>query len=222
MKSIQIIAILIALGPSLGFSAEQLINIDDQTSVRMAVFTPQNSGDGPWPLAMLIPAGSGQEFVIRSQFWLGKELTERGWIIAVPLSYDGDSFFGDGNLYIDKVVSQLQQDPIIKSGKTLLLGVSQGGTSALDIASRNPSQYYGVVAVPGRLRESETLPPLDGLPVFLRIADRDDFRWHKQLTQISERLESAGAIVNASLVPNARHIFRIDWDELDPWLKSLK
>ena len=66
------------------------------------------------------------------------------------------------------------------------------------------------------------MPPLKGLPIFLRIAENDYFRWHKRLPEMTERLQAAGARVDAALVPDARHTFTINWDELDPWLSSLK
>jgi predicted esterase len=107
-------------------------------------------------------------------------------------------------------------------GKSLLLGVSTGGSSALEIASRNPQNYLGVVAVPGRIKSSEPIPFLQGLPVFLRIAERDYFRWQKDLPDMAQFLTNAGAKVDAALVAGGRHTFTINWQELDPWLDSLK
>jgi predicted esterase len=78
-----------------------------------------------------------------------------------------------------------------------------------------------VVAVPGRIKQSGPLPALDGLPVFLRVAEKDNFRWHKQLPDIRQRLESAGARVDAALVPDARHIIKVNLNELDRWLDTL-
>ncbi|MBL4820332.1 MAG: hypothetical protein JKY98_04980 [Gammaproteobacteria bacterium] len=221
MSLLRAIVLLLALYPALGTGAEYVIPLDAETDVRVLVFPPQNSAEGPWPLAVIIPAGSGQEFIVRSQYWLGKELAARGWVIAVPIPRDNDAFFGD-DTNLAKVIAELQTQPSIDAGKSLLLGVSRGGTSALAIAIRNPGSYFGVVAVPGRLKHTEPLPELKGLRVFLRIADRDYFRWHKQLPEMSQRLESAGAKVNAALISDTRHIFRIDWSELEPWLSSLK
>lgn len=204
-----------------GYSAERSVRLEGDTEVRLWVFHPRDSGDGPWPMAMLIPAGSGHDFIVKAQSWLGKELVDRGWVIAAPVSPDGASFFDEGLGDIEKIISELQQDPQIRPGKTLLVGISSGGSAALKIATDNPGQYFGVVAVPGRLKKSDPIPKLNGLPVFIRIADRDNFRWHKQLSDITRRLNDAGAVVDAALVPNARHIFKIDWNELDPWLDTL-
>lgn len=211
-------AVLLAAAPALATGAERLLTLDNGVEMPIWVFTPKQSGPGPWPLAVMIPGGSGQDYTVKSQFWLGREMTARGWVIAVPFSPEGKIFVGNHRDNISQVIKVLQQDSSILPGKALLLGVSSGGSSALEIASKNPAAYYGVVAVPGRLKQTGPLPAMDGLPVFLRIAQRDFFRWHKLLPDMTQRLESAGARVNAALVPDARHIIRIDWSELDAWL----
>jgi len=216
-----LICLLLLTGPLLVEAAERMVSLAGGTEVRILVFQPREAGDGPWPLAMMIPA-SGQEYAIKAQFWLGREMTSRGWVVAVPASPEGRSFVGDSENNISQVIAELQKDASIKLGKTLLLGVSSGGSSALEIASKNPGSYFGVVAVPGRIKQSGPLPALGGLPVFLRVAEKDYFRWHKQLPDIRQRLESAGARVDAALVPDSRHIIKVDLDELDHWLTTLE
>lgn len=213
-------AVLIAT-PYLAVGAERTVALEGEEEVRIWVFTPRESGPGPWPLAMMIPAGSGQEYATRAQFWLGREMTERGWVVAVPASSEGLSFVGDSETNIYQVITELQKDQTIKTGKALLMGVSSGGSSALEIASKNPGHYHGVVAVPGRIKQSGPLPALDGLPVFLRVAEKDYFRWHKDMSDMTQRLMSAGARVDAALVPDARHIIKVDLEELDRWLLTL-
>ncbi len=216
-----VIAILL-LSPMLTLGAERTVSLQGQPDVRVWVFSPRDAGSGPWPLAVLIPAGSGQEYAVRAQFWLGREMTKRGWVVAVPGSPEGLSFVGDSENNISQVIGELQKDSTIRNGKTLLLGVSSGGSSALEIASKNPIAYYGVIAVPGRIKQSGPLPELEGLPVFLRIAENDYFRWHKQMADITQRLESAGARLDASLVPDAKHVIKVKLDELDRWLDTLE
>jgi len=211
---------LLAL-PHMAAAAERMVSLEGEADVRIWVFTPREAGSGPWPLAMMIPAGSGQEYAVKAQSWLGREMTRRGWVVAVPVSPEGLSFVGDSENNISQVIAALQQDDTIDVGKTLLLGVSSGGSSALEIASKNPAAYHGVVAVPGRIKQSGPLPALDGLPVFLRVAEKDYFRWHKKMQDMTQRLESAGARVDAALVPDARHIIKVDLDELDRWLSTL-
>lgn len=218
-----VLMLTVFLGTTMSRAAEQFITLDTDTTIKVFLFSPEDAGSAPWPLAVILPGGQGHEYTARSQFWLGKELSKRGWIIAMPVSPDRGSFFGDSARIIARVISALQsQNPSMREGKSLLVGVSTGGSSALEIAALNPQNYLGVVAVPGRLRESTDLSDLSGLPVFLRIAEKDAFRWHKRMPDMVRQLEAAGARVNAALVPDARHTFRINWDELDQWLGSLE
>ncbi len=222
MAFLRIFILILLFGPANLQAADRLIELSDQSSVKVYLFLPAEAGAGPWPLAVLIPAGQGQEFIAKAQFWMGKELTDRGWAIAVPIPPDSSSFGGESGSKIPEVIAILQQDAEIKSGKTLLVGVSTGGSSALEIASKSPENFLAVVAVPGRIKNAAALPPLHGLPVFLRIAENDYFRWHKSLPRMVAQLTAAGAKVNAALVAEGRHTFTINWEELDPWLNSLK
>ena len=212
---------LLVLSPLLALGAERTVTLAGDTGVRVWVFSPRDAGDGPWPLAVMIPAGSGQKYAVKAQFWLGHEITKRGWVVAVPVSPEGLSFVGDSENNIRQVIAELQKDPSIRPGKTLLLGVSSGGSSALEIASKNPASYHGVIAVPGRLKQSGPLPALEGLPIFLRVAEKDFFRWNKLMSDMTQRLDSAGATLDAALVPDARHVIKVDLDELDRWLSTL-
>jgi len=143
-------------------------------------------------------------------------------VIAVPVAPDAKAFFGENGEKIPKVIAQLQDYPAIEKGKTLLVGVSNGGSSALEIAGRSPEKYFGVVAVPGILRDGAQVGNLQDLPIFIRIGEDDYLRWDKQLPRITQALSDAGARVDAKLQPDASHVFPIDWTELQPWLDSLR
>lgn len=197
------------------------VTLDDGSTVKVFLFLPENSGDGPWPLCVLMPGGDGNEYVARAQFWLGRELSEHGWMIAVPVSPNNAPFTGNNGQKIPKVISKLQLENDILPGKALLVGVSTGGSSALELAAQHPEQYQGVVAVPGMLRDPGIIGDMGGLPVYLRIGAEDMFRWHKQMPALVSALENGNARVDARLVENGNHIFRLDWKELEPWLNSL-
>ena len=222
MNLLRTFAFLILLLPALTRAAEELIMLDDGSSVKVFVFYPKASGEGPWPLSVLMSGGAANEYIVRAQFWLGHELASRGWVIAFPVAPDAGGFAGRNGERIPQIIAHLQQLPAIEVGKTLLVGVSDGGTSALEIAGRNPGNYYGVVAVPGILRDSSAPGDFTDLPVFLRIGENDYLRWDKQLPAIRDALTSAGARVDARIAPGASHVFPIDWDDLQPWLDSLR
>jgi len=222
MNLLRTFAFLILLLPAISRAAEEQIVLDDGSTVKVFVFYPKADGEGPWPLSVLMSGGAANEYIVRAQFWLGHELASRGWVIAVPVAPQAGGFAGRNGERIPQIIRQLQQLPAIEVGKTLLVGVSDGGTSALEIAGRSPGNYYGVVAVPGILRDGSNVGDFTGLPVFLRIGQNDYLRWDKQLSDTRDRLDAAGAIVDARLQPGASHVFPLNWDELQPWLDSLR
>lgn len=201
---------------------ETLIELQDGGTVKVFIFEPDNHGDGPWPLSILMAGGGGNEYVARAQFWLGQELANQGWLIAVPVSPTANYFAGENDHRIPEVISQLQTHSSISGQKALLVGVSTGGSFALELAARQPELYYGVVAAPGMLKDLSIIKDMKQLPVYLRIGERDSFRWDRSMPALVQALEEAGAQVNARLVPRGQHIFRMNWDNLRPWLDSLR
>lgn len=222
MMLLRALTFLLLLIPGMLHATDETITLNDGSSVKVFLFYPKTDGEGPWPLSVLMSGGIANEYIVRAQFWLGHELASRGWVIAVPVAPDANAFFGENGEKIPEVIAQLQEYPAIEKGRTLLVGVSNGGSSALEIAGRNPEQYYGVVAVPGIIRDGARVGDMNELPVFIRIGENDYLRWDKQLPRITQALSEAGARVDAKLQPGASHVFPIDWDELQPWLDSLR
>jgi len=222
MQLLRSICLALCLLSTFVQASEELITVDDGSTVKVFLFYPDADGEGPWPLCILMSGGTANEYIARAQFWLGHELASRGWAIAVPVSPDSNSFFGKNGEKIPQVIARLQEHSAIRDGKSLLVGVSNGGSSALEIASQHPDNYFGVVAVPGIIKDETKIGSLSNLPVYLRIGENDYLRWNRLLPLLTSQLEEAGAEVNAKLVPNEGHVFPIDWDELQPWLDSVQ
>lgn len=222
MRLLRSLLLLIVLLPGMLHATEQILTLEDGSTLKVFLFYPKNMGEGPWPLCVLMSGGTANEYIARAQFWLGDELANRGWVIAVPVSPDANSFFGKNGEKIPLVIDQLQQFNAIEQGKSLLVGVSNGGSSAIEIASRNPDKYYGVVAVPGIIKDKSVIGDLEGLPMYIRIGENDYLRWNLQLPSMVRLLEGAGARVNAELVPNESHVVALDWADLQPWLDSIR
>lgn len=216
------VVLLLALTlPRGGFAAEDILTLGDGVSIRVLWFEPENTNSTP-PLALLISGGSNNEFMARAQYWLGSELVDRGWALAVPISDQGRKFFVENSSLMLSVISQLRNRHNISDGKPLLVGISSGGSAALAIAAKAPEHYLGVIATPGRIWDETRFSDLQGLPIYLRVGEKDDFRWHRKLESSISLLEDAGAVVDAALVPDATHIFPLDWTELESWLSKLQ
>ncbi len=214
-------SLLACLSTGLLVAAEQTVELRDGASIKLLVFQPSVSASPP-PLAILIAGGSNNQFMAKAQFWLGKQFVERGWAIAVPISPDGRQFSREQSSVIPEIVEILHASHALQDSKPLLVGISSGGSEAMAIAALNPKKYKGVVATPGRLKTDTTVNALEGLPVYIRVGERDDFRWNRMLEPMVERLRVAGAEVDSAIVKDAHHVFRIDWDSLEAWLDKLK
>ena len=212
-------SLLLMTGPLL--AAEETLVLSDGNAIKVLFFKPADSNQAP-PLALLVSAGSNNEFMARAQFWMGKELVDRGWAIAVPISSEGRKFFVDNPQLFPEIIGLLRDSHELKQGKTLLVGISSGGSAALAIAAQDPQYYLGVVATPGRIAEDSLFENLDGLPIYLRIGEKDNFRWNRRLQATVDLLHRAGASVDAAIIPEAKHIFRLDWDDLEAWLQPLQ
>jgi len=204
-----------------GMSAEETIILGDGISVQVLYFEPESFVESP-PLAILMSGGYSDEFMARAQFWLGKEMVQRGWAVAVPISDQGRKFFVENGGIIPAVIRQLRKTHTISEQKPMLLGISSGGSAALAIAAASPDLYTGVIAAPGRIWDAGKFSRLSGLQVYLRVGEKDDFRWNRLLDENAALLRQAGALVDAALVPDARHIFALNWEELETWLEPLQ
>lgn len=216
-----LITLLLVFVSSTLLAAEKTLILGNGIPLKILFFEPDESLQPP-PLALFIAGGTSNEFMARAQFWFGRELVERGWAIAVPISPDGKLFSVESAKLFPELIEKLRSDHDLDDAKPLLIGMSSGGSAALEIATANPTVYRGVVAAPGRLKEDALIDTLQGLPVYLRVGERDDFRWNLTMQNVVARLRAAGAAVDADIMPDARHIFRLDWDNLEDWLQNLQ
>lgn len=207
-----------------GASAERIaVTLTDDTELGVYLLMPTEDTHATAPLLVLMPGGSGEEALARDlHYWLGEELAQRGYVVAVPVSPNQRSFRGSNNALVPLLVNELQKNARIETGKTLLAGVSNGGMSALEIAAANPEFYSGVLAVPAIIPKGLNINALQGMPIYLRIGDQDEMSWMNRLEETAQSLRAAGAIVDADLVFMAPHMFSMEWDTLDPWLEALQ
>jgi predicted esterase len=202
-------------------AAEETVFINDDVAIKLYYFAPAPEFESP-RLAILLSGGSNDEYMAQAQYWIGKEMVDRGWAIAVPISPKGRKYFVEDTAVIPKLLDFIRSTHELADSKPLLVGVSGGGSAALAIAAQSPSLYAGVIAAPGRIWDPSKFNNLNGLPIYLRIGEKDSFRWNKQLPDMMKVLHSAGGNVDAALMPGEKHIFELDWEDFDAWLERLQ
>lgn len=225
MRRLFLVTLLTLLPWGILPAAEQTVQLLDGAPIKLFFFEPHGEPQdrtSPPPLAIFIAGGSNNEFMAKAQFWLGKEFVDRGWAIAVPISPDGERFSSSDVSILPQIINQLHATHALQDSKPLLVGMSSGGSEAMAIAMLNPAAFRGVVATPGRIKTEKFLDELDSLPFYIRIGEKDDFRWNRMLEPMTQRLRAAGAEVDAAIVEDARHVFQLDWENLEAWLEALK
>lgn len=204
--------------PLTAFTQTQ-IQLADGSSVRAYLDTP---GEGQSPLVIIMGGGPGDARIASSVFRNhGDGFIDRGWAVAAPVSPDGQSFRGDNADKVRQLIIALKRRDDVADGPVLLMGISNGGISALDIAARHPGEYSGIIAVPAITQASPQLNALENMPVFLRIGSDDRLGWGNRFAGTVRALEEAGVRLDARLLQGTGHTFALDWSDVEPWLESL-
>jgi len=142
--------------------------------------------------------------------------------VVAPVSPNGQSFWGENGGKVYDLIATLKKRDDIADGPVLLMGISNGGISSLDIASRSPRDYLGIIAVPALASDSPQLAALKDFPVFLRIGSEDRLGWGSRFDDTVRVLERAGVVLDAKLLQGTGHTFPLDWNDVDAWLGTLQ
>ena len=203
--------------------AQERITLGDGSRLSVYIVKPAQTLSEPSPLVILMGGGPGNASISRdTSIWLGGGFAERGWIVAVPVSPNNRAFRGDENNHkVEQLITELQKRDEIANDKVLLAGISNGGMSALEIARRNPANYMGVAAVPALATSVVDNRVLAGFPVYLRIGGADQLGWADRFDETAEALTEAGVDLDAAILDSAPHMFRMNWESLEPWLKKV-
>ncbi|MAM72141.1 MAG: hypothetical protein CMP91_13475 [Gammaproteobacteria bacterium] len=200
--------------------AQTDFQLPDGSSIQAYLALPE-PGQEALPLAIVMGGGSGDGRIAESTFnSLGQQFASHGWAVATPVSPNGQSFWGDNAEKVRQLIDLLKARTEVADGPVILAGISNGGTSALEIASQNPQEYLGVVAVPG-LAADPTLRHLEDFPVYLRIGSEDQLGWFNRFESQVNSMNRAGVNVDAVLMQGEGHRVNVDWENLDPWLTGL-
>lgn len=217
--------LLIALlWPQVSRGAEESFVLPDGQKLDYFIEYPSPSTNRPSaPLCIVMGGGKGDRKSAEAAMnKLGKPLVERGMIAVSPVSPTEKSFFNEPESdWIIALMKDLQARDSISDGRILIGGLSNGGISALAIAVVIPQKIRCVMMVPGLPIDWNSGLDLRGMPIYLRIGEKDNLDWGKHYSQIVKSLTKAHAKLNARLVKNAGHGFDLDWPEIDKWLKTL-
>jgi dienelactone hydrolase len=191
--------------------------------IRAYFNAPDSGASAPAPLVIIMGGGSGDARIASNTYRShGEAFADRGWAVAAPVSPNGQSFWGDNAETVRQLIALLKLRDDIADGPVLLMGISNGGISSLEIASNHPGDYLGIIAVPALASSRSQLRALQNFPVYLRIGSEDRLGWGNRFDATVDVLEGVGVRLDAKLLLGRGHTFPLDWDDLEPWLQSLQ
>lgn len=214
--------IVFLLMPITAFTQTEF-NLADGSQIMAYLDTPETVRESSGhPLVIIMGGGAGDARIASSSFRNhGEAFVDRGWAVVAPVSPNGQSFWGDNAEKVRELIAIIKQREDIQDGPVLLMGVSNGGISSLEIASRHPDEYQGVIAVPALASNAAALSPLKGFPVFLRIGSEDRLGWGNRYDATVQILENVGVILDAQLLQGVGHTFPLKWADVEKWLATL-
>tara|TARA_B100000029_G_scaffold154436_2_gene149690 strand:- start:4126 stop:4803 length:678 start_codon:yes stop_codon:yes gene_type:complete len=223
MQIAQALMLFITLLFSFIATAQERVALEDGSVLGVFMVRPAETIEVPSTLVVLMGGGPGNASISRdTSIWLGGGFSERGYVVAVPISPNNRAFRGEENNHkVEQLIVELQKRDYIAEGKVLLAGISNGGMSALEIARRNPQNYFGVAAVPALATSVVDNRPLAGFPVYLRIGGADQLGWADRFDETVNALTEAGVDLDAAILDSAPHMFRMNWTSLDAWLEKV-
>ncbi len=210
MKNL-LLLLMLFLPPSV--VAQTSFDLPDGSSIQAYLMLPE-PGQDPLPLAIVMGGGPGNGQIAERTFnSLGAQFVSHGWAVVTPVSPNGQSFWDENAEKVRQLIMIIKARDEVQNGPVLLAGISNGGSSSLEIAAHHPREYLGVVAVPG-LAVDSTLRTLRNFPVYLRIGSEDQLGWANRFTPQVDAMNRNGIRLNALLMQGEGHRVNVVWENL--------
>ena len=152
---------------------------------------------------------------------VGKSALRRGWLVAIPyLDKERTVFYLGAQKRLPSLLEALQEEFAIPSEKTIAVGVSNGGITALAFAAAYPGEVQAVVGTPGMFPPRlplKNIKHLRDMPIYLRVGGKDSPIW--QGFETIQALEKVSADLNAGFKKEG-HGLRINYDQVLAWTEE--
>lgn len=164
-------------------------------------------------LLLLPPGGQNAAMVSAALHFVAGAATRHGWVVICPQAPTGESFNGPGNQYLLSLLAALRSGLKIEGNRLHLLGISNGGRSALTLAINAPAELASVYVFPGAfgtpMPDEAALKNLRGLPVRMFVGEQDDASWHKASEASVAALQKAGVDARLEVRKGEGHILNL-------------
>ncbi|MFN3200326.1 MAG: alpha/beta hydrolase [Bradymonadia bacterium] len=159
------------------------------------------------PVMVVLPGGAQNDNLMSEGLrpW-AEDLEARGWLVLSPVALDGEHlFFGDhaAGSGLDQWLAHVSTHYGRTGRPFTLVGVSNGGISALQLAARHPGRFAHVLVAPGYMPQTTAVEAFGAQRVTFVIGEHDT--WRAETEQSAHRLAGAGARTHTVVAPGTGH-----------------
>lgn len=194
----------------------------DGPKLRYALVTPEGWKEGQSaPTLVAFPPGAQNESMVEmglSMYWEA-EAKKRGWVVASPMSREVRPLMQDEEALL-ALLDDVAKLVKIEGGKVHVAGVSNGGKTAMRLATRHPERVASLLVLPGAPGAPEEWARLDklkGMSVTMYVGEEDRV-WLQECKKVENELKQLDAKVTLHVVEGQGHVLKLEpsvlFDEL--------
>lgn len=164
----------------------------------------------PSPTVLALPPGAQDEAMVDAGFDLywAEQAPARGWLVVSPAAPGGVSFFAGSEVHLPALIEAVAAEHAIEHGRVHVAGPSNGGRSAMRLATRRPDLVASLLLIPGfppTDADSARLGALLDVPVGFFVGG-DDTRWVEASRTAHDALQALGhPKVSLTIYPGEGH-----------------
>ncbi len=184
--------------------------LSDGTKLKYGIEYPQGfDARKTYPVILALPPGGQSRRMIEmahDNYW-GAEASERGFVVVSPIAPYHKFFYAGGEVYIPELLDQITKSYKVELEKFHLVGISNGGLSAFQVALDAPERYRSLTVLSGyplNLSKTDSLESLRDLPISMFVGE-DDTPWREKMDELKARFDAMDKPVFYEVVPNNGH-----------------
>ena len=208
---ISVLALLLLPGNASAQETRTLALPDGGELTYLLLLPPGFDAEATYPVLIGMPPGAQNMDMARwalGAYW-GRDATEHGWVVVSPVVPRGGWGGASGARTMGALLDQIAAQASVEGGKFHLVGCSNGGNSAFQLALALPDRFQSLTTVPGSVDRQgfRNLERLASLKVRLHAGEQDR-GWAGASQQAYDRLRELGADVEIKIWPGEGHVIR--------------
>lgn len=190
------------------------VAVGEGPKLRYALVVPEGWREGQAaPTLVAFPPGAQNESMVEmglSMYWEA-EAKKRGWVVASPMSREGRPLMQDEEALL-ALLDDVARLVKVNGGKVHVAGVSNGGKTAMRLATRHPERVASLLVLPGAPGAPEEWARLDklkGMSVTMYVGEEDRV-WLQECKKVENELKQLEAKVTLHVVEGQGHVLKIE------------